>query len=244
MIFLSHGDKGGSGKSMVAALAIDTALAAGLDVRLLEGDLGQPDVAPRFKGLVQTSALNLNQSGAADAAVNALGSWIEENLPPDTLLAINAPAAAGDTLDGAADMLREVFEALGHAFVVSYSVGMSPQSSAVLGKSLDGGLMAAADRRAVLLPEMLGDPDAFDWRRSPIRKKYLAAGGAEAVMPALRPASLRDKVMGLGGSFEALCAAESDLKLIERAQLRKWLRSARSIIDPLINNEEQSDGGE
>lgn len=241
MILCSHGDKGGSGKSMLASLAVDTALVAGRDVRILEGDLSQPDVAPRYAGIVRSGALNLNRSGAADDAVNALGTWVEQEISPETLLVINLPAAAGDTLDQAADMLASVFEALGHDLTVTYSTGMSPQSADVLARSLDAGLMSVASRRAVLLPEVLGQPDAFAWRRSPKRKAYLQAGGVEAVLPALRPLGLRDKVVSLKGPFEDLCGADSDLLLIEKAQLRRWLRAVREIIDPLIQEGETDD---
>ncbi len=49
-LFISHGDKGGTGKSMAAALALDHSLTSGTPVLLVEGDAGIPDLALRFRG--------------------------------------------------------------------------------------------------------------------------------------------------------------------------------------------------
>ena len=46
-LFISHGDKGGTGKSMAAAIALDHSLATGAPVLLIEGDAGIPDLALR-----------------------------------------------------------------------------------------------------------------------------------------------------------------------------------------------------
>ena len=49
-LFISHGDKGGTGKSMAAAIALDHSLVTGTPVLLVEGDAGIPDLALRFRG--------------------------------------------------------------------------------------------------------------------------------------------------------------------------------------------------
>jgi hypothetical protein len=237
MIFISSGDKGGTGKSMVSALAVDWAITAGRSVKLLEGDSSQPDVAARYSGTIETAALNLNRAGAADAAITALGTYVEQEIDRDDLLVVNLPAGAADTIDQHADLLATVFKDIGHDLVVSYSTGMSAQSTSVLGRSLKSGLMSVADRRTVLIPEMLGDPESFDWTRSNARSEYMAAAGHEAVMPALRPAGLRDKLLSSRGTFRSLTSSHSDLFLIERAQIHRWLAAVSKVITQIMGVE-------
>ncbi len=225
MIYVSHGDKGGTGKSMLSAILVDCLLAQGRQVSILEGDLGQPDIARRFAKLVQVGAVNLNQAGAADAAVAAFGGWLEEQESAD--IVVNLPAGAGDTLDALADVLVAVAEGIGQRVVVVYSLGAYETSTQGALRSLEHGLLGVAHRRIVALPEFLGAPSGFHWKRSGSGAAFLRAGGLEAVIPALRPESLRDQVLSLPGSFADLVTSP-DLSLTERAMFQRWLSRSRA----------------
>jgi hypothetical protein len=231
-ILISSGDKGGTGKSMVSAVAVDRKISAGEPVALLEGDEGQPDIALRYAQhpLVRLGAVNLNRAGDAETAVALFGEWLEQQQSHDVI--VNLPSAAGDTLDNLADVIVGVCQDLGHIVQVAYSLGMHRTSSDGLRKSLSHGLLGAvpAENRLVIYPEFLGRAAAFDWSKTPDRAAYLSEGGREAVMPALRPDVLRDKVLALPGSFTDLLAPDAGLSLTERMMFQRWLRVAHAAL--------------
>jgi hypothetical protein len=224
MLMISHGDKGGTGKSMLSALLVDYLLAQGRKVNILEGDLGQPDIALRFAQHVEVGAINLNQAGAADAAVTKFGEWLEAQTAQ--MIVVNLPAGAGDTLDGLADVLVDVAEELGHQVTVIYSVGAYETSTKGLLRSWDNGILGCAQHRFIALPEFLGSPQTFHWmKRDEERKRILESGCKEVIVPALRPDVVRDKVLSLPGPFSDLVNSTA-LSLTEKAMLKRWLLRA------------------
>ncbi|MGC8605913.1 MAG: hypothetical protein ACP5VS_19800, partial [Desulfomonilaceae bacterium] len=102
-IIFSHGDKGGVGKSVVAALLVDMALQRFGRASLIEGDAKTPDVFARYQDDPQVvkKMISLNLAGDAATAVGGLAEWLENENPDDHLVTIvNLPANAGETLDG------------------------------------------------------------------------------------------------------------------------------------------------
>ena len=102
-LFISHGDKGGTGKSMAAALALDHSLATGTPVLLVEGDAGIPDLALRFRGAVPLAAVNLNRAGDAETSFNKLGNILETSAGAGQHVVVNMPAGAGAGCDPVPD---------------------------------------------------------------------------------------------------------------------------------------------
>ena len=94
-LLISHGDKGGTGKSMAAALALDHFLATGAPVLLVEGDSAIPDLALRFRGSVPVELVNLNRAGDAETSFNKLGNVLEAAAGAGQHVVINMPAGAG-----------------------------------------------------------------------------------------------------------------------------------------------------
>ena len=88
-LLISHGDKGGTGKSMAAALALDHFLATGAPVLLIEGDAGIPDLALRFRGSVPVTLVNLNRAGDAETSFNKLGNVLEAAAAANQHVVIN-----------------------------------------------------------------------------------------------------------------------------------------------------------
>ena len=242
-IIYSSGSKGGNGKSMTAAVLADYLIAAGHPVGIVEGDLGQPDIAQRFKDTgVHLIAVNLNRAGAAEAAVIKFAEALD-GLPRDAQIVVNLPAAAEDTLDAMALLLVEAGKSLGHESYVYYSLGHQRTATEALMRSLRDGLLGAVGpaRRCVMYPVFLQPEVArFDFVRSGSREEYLTAGGLEAAMPAIRPESLVDKVLSLPGTFTSLAAPDSDLTFGERLFFgRQWLTQAHAAVATLITTKQQ-----
>ncbi len=240
-IYIVSGNKGGSGKSMAAAVKVDGLLALGRPVALLEGDEGQPDLALRYvySPGVTLGAVNLNRAGDSEAAVAAFGAWLEEQR---TDVVVNLPAGAGDTLDNLAAVIVGVCHELGQTVRVLYALGMHRTASDDLRKSLAGGLMGAVPppQRLVIYPEFLGKVASFDWHKTSDRETYLAAGGRETVLPALRPEALRDKVLALSGPFHTMLAPDGGLTLTERVMFRRWLTQAHAVLERTPGNAEET----
>ena len=235
-IFVSHGDKGGTGKSMAAALALDHLHASGVPVLLIEGDAGIPDLAHRFRDVIPLKTVNLNRSGDSETSFNKLGNALEDASAAKQNVVINMPAGAGDTIDDLAPVLAEILADVGFDLVVSFSIGPHRTSTDALLKSLDRGLMSVVDpsRRSVLLPLFLGQAAAFDWAKADARDGFLDAGGREASIPALRPDDLRDKVLALPGTFQDMAANREHLTLTERALFKRWLSLATEAVASIL----------
>ncbi len=237
-IFYSSGCKGGTGKSLTSAVLADYLIAIGSPVAIIEGDLGQPDIAQRFKEVpgIALRAVNLNRAGAAEAAVIKFAEALE-GLSPEAEIVVNLPAAAGDTLDTLAGLLIEAGQSLGHDSYVYYSLGHQRTSSESAIRSLREGLLGAVapERRCIVYPLFLQpESERFDFVRNGARAAFLSAGGLEAAMPALRPESLVDKVLSLPGTFSALAKPDSALTFGERLFFgRQWLPAAHQCVATL-----------
>lgn len=235
-LFISHGNKGGTGKSMAAAIILDHLLAIGAPTLLIEGDPAVPDMALRFRAAVPTELVNLNRAGDAETSFNKLGNVLEAAANSGQNVVINMPAGAGDTIDDLAPVLAEVATAVGYELVVTFSMGPHRPSTDDLIKSLACGLMSVVDpaRRAVLYPAFLGNPAQFDWSKHAARAAFMSEGGREAVIPALRPDDLRDKILAVPGAFSQLAEDKAALTITERALFRRWLSQAHEAIASVI----------
>lgn len=235
-LFISHGDKGGTGKSMAAALILDNLLAQGAPALLVEGDSAIPDLALRFRGSVPVELVNLNRAGDAETSFNKLGNVLEAAASAGQHVVINMPAGAGDTIDDLAPVLSEIVGAVGYDLTVPFSIGPHRTSTDALLKSLDRGLMSVVDptRMSVLFPLFLGVAAQFDWSKSPARTKFVSAGGKEGAIPALRPDDLRDTILAAPGAFSVLGEDKTALTITERALFRRWLALAHEAIASVV----------
>jgi hypothetical protein len=237
MIYVSHGDKGGVGKSMTAAVLVDYLLSTGRKVTLIESDKGQPDVALRYAGLVDIAAVNLNRAGDSEAAVMKWANTIEA-IDPASDIVVNLPAAAGDTLDSMADLLVAAAEECGHDMTIMYSLGAYSTAADMLEASLTSGMMASVpfERTCIVYPEFLGKQDAFTFYKTATRTKYLKAGGREVVMPAISPIELVEAVFKSQGSLSALAEKEtSSLNFGQRIFFsKKWLPMAHERVAQVV----------
>ncbi len=235
-LIISHGDKGGTGKSVAAALILDRFLARSAPVLLIEGDAGIPDLALRFRGALPVELVNLNRAGDAETSFNKLGNILEVAAGVGQHVVVNMPAGAGDTVDELAPVLAEIVQAVGYTLIVPFSIGPHRTSTDTLIRSLDHGLLSVVDpsRRSVLFPLFLGAAAQFDWSKAPSRTEFVNAGGREAAIPALRPDDLRDKILAAPGALSVLGEDKAALTITERALFRRWLALAHAAIDSII----------
>lgn len=233
-IFISHGDKGGVGKSMTATVLVERLLQDGHSVALVEGDPSQPDVGVRYAGdkRITLGALPLNRAGDADAAVGQLSYWLESEAGDQVV--INLPAGASETLDALAPFLREVADALEYDIYVSYSLGKGDAPTAGLIKSLKSGLLSFIneDKRVVLYPAFQGKPEDFAWFSNKARKEFKVR---ESIMPAIANRNTLNKLLVTRGAIGELARGGADGWMIaDKIGIKRWLGEAMVAVNPLF----------
>lgn len=229
MIYYSHGDKGGVGKSMTSAVLVDYLLSQGKSPKLIEGDAGQPDIALRYASSVEMRGVNLNRSGDAEAAIMAFTDALEELGDGD--IVVNLPAAAGDTLEQLADVLVSAAQEFGHESRVFYTMGHTPTATKNALKTFDSGLVhgVGLDNACLVYPVFLGKVENFDWVKSGVREKYAVR---EIVMPAIAPEELAQIVLAAPGTLGDLAdKIASPLRTSERLMFQsRFYRPAMEAI--------------
>ena len=240
-ITISHGDKGGVGKSIVATAIVEALVAGGHPVALIEGDASQPDVGMRYIGHedrgISLGALPLSRAGAADAAVADLSYYLEKSAT-DRDVIINLPAGAGETLDSFAGSLAAVADALGFTLYATYSLGKGEAPAKGLAKSLESGLMSVINphHRIVLFPAFQGTPETFAWAHSPARAQ-MAHGSEwyEAIFPALAPVMVFNRFLNARGTW-AEVRESGGLMVYDKIAIGRWLTDAAAALAPVLTD--------
>ncbi|MEE3501105.1 hypothetical protein [Acidiphilium acidophilum] len=234
MIFFSHGDKGGVGKSMAATVLVETLLNRGRRVVVVESDLKMPDVATRFSGVsgVSSAATNLNRAGDG---INAVANFVEqvELAGAGADIVVNLPAGAGDTLDGDGEMLIEALREIGQRARICYSLGPSSEQASAFSQSLESGLCSAVDPADILLllAGWQADQGSFVWSVSADRPAALASGVREFIVPRIQPDNVLDL---LAKSTGRLSDFELSLPVFSRLYFHKWLGGFSQAVETLM----------
>lgn len=232
MIYISHGEKGGVGKSRLAMVLIDYLLKQNArPVVLIEGDKTGQDVGERYADIVETGFINLNRPDHMQEAFSSLGNWIEDHAEGKDVV-INLPGQASDTLDKFADLLAATMEMADQALTVFYSLGTLDLHVTNLVESMKTGLMSVVplERQVVIMSEATGSMDQFAWARSDARATYIKAGGQEGFMPKLLPSALDTRMGELPGSYSAFLGKDSPFSLTDRGLLFRWLKAAHAVV--------------
>ncbi|MBU2718202.1 hypothetical protein HF563_02070 [Acidithiobacillus ferridurans] len=242
-MFISHGDKGGVGKSITAAIMIERLLMEGVGrLALIEGDSNNKDVGDRYQDVAEVRAVNLplNRPGAEAAnAVTTLASWVETE-DPDALV-INLPSNAGETLDGLSQILRGVCDGLGIRMVATYSLGMTDALTAGMVKSLRTGLLSHVDpeNRAAVYPLFSGPKESFLWARSNDRARYPMQ---EIEMPRFGAVSSMGKMLNTPGRIVELGERGAPGWLIvDRINVAEWVHAAMRAMDPILQENDHEE---
>ena len=234
VMIISHGDKGGVGKSIFAALAIEYGLYLGKSVSIVEGDTKIHDRQDRYAGTSATVlSIDLDKSGA-DAA-NAIASLFRHVEDCETdFLVLNAPANSHKILDTQSDIIVPVAKDLGFTICTAWMVGIEESSAALVNTSI---ICQLADRKMAVINrhDSAYDMD-FAWFAKPTyRDTWIANGGLVGEIPDLasRVASrLKDHP---GATLTQLAGQNSPLHLVDRQIIRSWLKKSwESAVAPLI----------
>lgn len=240
-LYVSHGDKGGVGKSLLSCLLADHLLSRHGAVTIVEGDGTISDVARRFQGVPGVSGMSVDLA-KPDNALDAIMALFEalENAGSPEHVVLNLPASASATLDQCGEVIGETAEGLGYALHVAW-LNAGDEDSARL--CVQSELCRRADKRVVVVNDRT--PSAWQtWQSRPERKEWCKTGGQEARLPVLVERAavvMRERP----GRLVDLTEPGSGLPLVTHQVLKSWLRACNSgPVAALIGDEGGGDGSE
>ena len=232
-LVISHGDKGGVGKSIFSMLAVEFGLFSGRNVAIVEGDTKIGDVKARYENVVSVLSVNLDKSGKdAENAIATLFGHLEA-LESDFVV-MNAPANAHKALDSYAELIVPVARELGFQICVSWMIGRESSSATLANESA---ICQAADRKIAVVNRHESDYDRdFYWFTVPqFKDAWIASGGLTGEIPELASRVGAKVKEHQGRSFASLAGPESPLFIVERQIIKNWLRKSwQESMIPLI----------
>lgn len=230
-ITFCHGDKGGVGKSVLAAALVDYALDIVGEVALVEGDLKIADLARRYESVPGVAGFLVDLArpdGAEDAAITLFDALEKAGSPP--VVIVNLPAAASGTIDREADLIAAAAVGLGYSIRVGWMLGAGEDSARLASEST---LCRVADRKIAIHNGAFGDISRSAWLSHQARAEWKQTGGMEAEMPALATrvmAEIRDKP-GRLADFEQPVGG---LTVISRQIVVAWRRAMTGLCSQLL----------
>jgi len=232
LVFFSHGEKGGVGKTAVASAAIDLLLASGRRVAVVEGDVDNGDVAKRYEGksnVTRVKKVRLSDPSEYQRAVNDLVTFVAEIIETAEAdaVVVNMPANASTTVDKDIAVLSDAVADLGALITVAISSGNTDQSiKRTVGIVSDGiGNLGAS---VVLAPEFLKDENLVS---------KLSERGLEQVelYPRLSPDTMQIILDYPESTMGSLTHADGPIKSpIQRMRIAQYLRQARDVLKPVM----------
>ena len=232
-LVISHGDKGGVGKSIFSMLAVEFGLFSGRTIAIVEGDTKIGDVKARYENVVSVLSVNLDKSGKdAENAIATLFGHLEA-LESDFVV-MNAPANAHKALDSYAELIVPVARELGFQICVAWMVGRESSSATLANESM---ICQAADRKIAVVNRHESDYDRdFYWFTVPqFKDAWIASGGLIGEIPELASRVGAKVKEHQGRSFASLAGPESPLFIVERQIIKNWLRKSwQESMIPLI----------
>ncbi|MHB1512060.1 hypothetical protein [Acidiferrobacter sp.] len=237
-LYFSHGNKGGVAKSNTSTVVTEHLLSMGLPVTLIEADMTQPDIATRYRDVqdVTVGVLPLNRAGDAENALGAFGEYLESKTP--SVVVVNLPAGAGETLDALASSIRDLADGLDYRLVATYGLEKNRTASDGLRASLASGLLSVIhpQDRFLIYPGYKGTPESFDWYHTEDRKN---AAIGEIVMPAIGSRSALQKLEATPGRVSDLIDKDhrpEGWMILDQSSIYRWYNAAQTAIQPVFTN--------
>lgn len=238
-LYLSHGDKGGCGKSVLSMLIVERLLSDGKTVHLVESDPSQPDLAKRYAddSGVELGFLSLNRAGDSENAISRFNAWLETQGGDHVV--VNLPAGASETLDELGDLLADTCDALEYRMIVTYSLEKNILAADMLAHSMKDGLMSfiAPESRFVVYPAFKGEPQDFAWMTHPAREQYEAG---EIAIPAMRSTAAWKVLESTPGRLADLVdktKRPAGWMITDQSSVFRFYKAAMAAIDPLFDEE-------
>jgi hypothetical protein len=224
-VFLVHGDKGGVGKSFLAAVLVEYLHARKKKVAVVDADTRNADLHALYAGGdVPTLHTDLrDESGWMEFA-----SFLEQT--PEDNVVVSLPAGVGEDVTLNHRFFADALYGLKRSLVAFWVLNRSPHAVALLRPFVQ---CYADDAKAMVAVRNLffGEPNRFArWNDAKTREAFLAAGGLEMDLD-----DLNERIVD--ATFLHLPPRRfgdgSALSYGERMMLKRWLDRTFAALDGL-----------
>jgi hypothetical protein len=224
-VFFVHGDKGGVGKSFLAAVLVEYLCERTGAVAVVDADMRNADLHTVFSGGdIPTLTTDLREEDG----------WIEfasflESTPQKDIV-VSLPAGVGDEVTRNRDFFCDALQGLRRSLVAFWVLNRSPHSVALLRPFMDH--YADTARAMVAVRNcFFGAPERFArWNAAKTREAFLGAGGVEMDLDDLNDGIADATFLHLPPRRFSDTAA---LNYAQRLVLRRWLNRAYAGLDAL-----------
>lgn len=223
---ISGGNKGGTGKSLVATAVASLLMRRGESVTVIEADPTNPDLARRFANHAPVILSDIADRDGWIALLEALESIETRHIVISLPAGMNEIESIGSLLSRTLDTLQ---------IDLNYLFALSRQHDSVelIGRSLETGLGTFAQRGLAIKNGFFGRDEQFDrWHQSPHRQRWLAKPDYEEChLPEL---NFR-LVDFLESNPKPLhCLENAGLTTALRFDLIDWLNATEQCLQPIL----------
>ena len=220
-IYLCGGNKGGTGKSMVATALIDAFLQRGAEPLLIETDDANPDVFKAHSERVQCAALSLDD---ADGWIEMINSLDKARGVP---VIVNTAARNSTGVARYGQTLKSTLGELGRTMVTLWVINRQRDSLELLADYLDSMPVGADHQVHVVRNGYFGSAEKFQlYNGSDIKKRIEENGGKTLDFPDLADRvadQLATDRLTIQGALEAM-------PLGHKAELIRWRNEATKTL--------------
>lgn len=259
-IVISHGDKGGVGKSLLTCALIDYRMnQEGFDpskLIILDADPRNADVFRMYDGYLNAERISLATKEDWMKFVDRIQA--EQGRDYDYIISL--PAGIGAILSREGAKFGDYVGMLGHEITMFWTIDRMPDSINLLKRSMFD--IGSKVKQIILVKNLFfGESDSFTrWDNSYLRKLFLLGGGIEANLPELHEWVI-DQVIGnqleendvkqillkngviteddaaSSGEHRTVPFSEllkrTDLRLTLRGEMEEWLRKVDNFFNEI-----------
>ena len=225
-IFLCAGNKGGTGKSMVATALIDAFLQRGIEPFVIETDDANPDVFKAHAETVQCAAMSLDE---ADGWIELINSLDKARGVP---VVVNTAARNSAGVARYGQTLKSTLGALDRTLVTLWVINRQRDSLELLADYLDVMPVSADHQVHVVRNLYCGGSEKFQlYSGSELKKRIEGSGGKTLDFP-----DLADRVADeLATKRLTIQAAMGEMPLGHRAELIRWRDEAFKALSRVMS---------
>jgi hypothetical protein len=224
---VSGGNKGGVGKSLLATTIASLLLNQGEAITLIEADRANPDIARRFQKHAPVLLADVSDRDGWIALLDAL----ETIETPHIVMSLPAGLNQIETVQ---HLLKRTLLSLEIDLQLIFCLSRQNDSIELIGKSLDTGLAAFAQRSIAVKNGFFGREEQFDrWHQAKQRSQWQAKGFSETYLPELNH-RLVDFLEAYPQPLHYLSSAGLTTAL--RLDLDDWLQAAEICLTPVLMN--------
>lgn len=239
-IIISHGDKGGVGKSMVASAIADYLNTKSVKVAIIDADTQNPDVDRMFGKWLPCAKTNLRSTEGWMDVMNFIAEHAGHTI------VINTPGGIGEHM---VDDMRQLSAFLDDIETTSemelwWTINRHVDSVNLLERAYDSyGKYFKRLRVVRNLSHSMGDPKAFIfWDESTLKPKIEKHGGISINFPALHDRVTAklfnpNKLMPFSAALDAALGETIGLSPSERFKLKDWFREVGVCFNHALNTD-------